>query len=116
VFRGSLIWITLGLAVVGVACALLTAARLSFSYTAWHLTPYVIVVILSIIFPRWGSAWLGAAALMCLTDAWVFAETTLGMKSPLLMSAGLLATLKLPVVLPLGAALGALVGRLAART
>jgi hypothetical protein len=114
-FRSTLTSLTFGLAIVGIACAVLAVARgsMSFPYLAWHVIPYVIVAILSIAIPKWCSAWLGAAALMCVVDAWVLSETMLGTRSPLLMSAGLLATLKLPVLLPIGAAIGGLLGRFA---
>jgi hypothetical protein len=84
---------------------------LSFFYLIWHVLPYLLVVIFSITIPRWATAWVGSAALMCAVDTSVLAETVLGTKSSLLMLGGLLATLKLPILLPLGAALGGIGAR-----
>jgi hypothetical protein len=46
---------------------------------------------------------------MALVDGWVFAETSIGSSSPVLMMAGLLAALKPIVLLPIGALIGGLV-------
>ena len=107
-------WITLGLATAGAICAVVTPAgsTLAAGYLAWHIGPYMLIAVLATIAPRGTAAWLGAAMLMLTVDGWVLSETLLGTRSPLLMTIGLLATVKFVTVLPIGALLGVLVRRL----
>lgn len=116
--KQTLIVITIVLSVVGAACSVLIVPRasLSFGYTAWHAWPYVLVAVLAFIQPRFAYVWIGAAAFMAVVDVWVFAETLLGSRSPVLMSAGLLAALKPVILLPIGALIGGLLHWYVART
>lgn len=112
--RKVAMWVTLGLAAAGAICAVVAPApgTISAGYIAWHVGPYLLIAALAILVPRAAAAWLGAAILMLIVDGWVLSETLLGTQSPLLMTFGLLATMKLLTVLPLGALLGALARRL----
>jgi hypothetical protein len=106
-----LIAVTILLSVVGTACSVLVLPRtsLNIGYATWHAWPYVLLAVLALIQPRFAYIWLGAAAFMALVDGWVFAETSIGSSSPVLMMAGLLAALKPIVLLPIGALIGGLV-------
>lgn len=112
--RNVAMWVTLGLATAGAICAVVTPSRgtLSAGYMAWHVGPYMLIAVLSILVPRAAAAWLGAAILMLIVDGWVLSEALLGTRSPLLMTFGLLATMKLLTVVPIGALLGEFARRL----
>jgi len=102
------IGIVLILTVIGgiSSLAVIPMPSLTGGYVAWHLLPYLLVSVLAFSWNRSAVIWIGAAGLMAIVDVWIFGESVLGSSSTLLMFAGMLASLKLFTLLPLGAGLG----------
>ncbi len=107
----ALRWSAAGLPIVRSICVVgMTRATLSTAYLAWHLIPYLLIIILIIKSERFVAVCAGVSTLMCAADAWLFTETMLGIHSRFRMAVGILATLKVFSLLPAGAAIGASLG------
>lgn len=83
----------------------------------WNSVPYIITGALGLFIKKQSISMmlLGAILAMLFVDIWLYIETWLDIKSPMLLAISLASTLKFFVLLPIGALLGYLIYKSAGR-